>query len=71
MAQRVVNDSGVSLPAAPQHELPLAQPADGVADGVDVDAAGRRAHAVEEAGLVPLGLQAARPSTCRRWRCAL
>ncbi len=40
-----------------QHELPLGQPTDGVTDGAHVDPARGRAHPVQQAGLVPLGLQ--------------
>ncbi len=48
------------VPAGPlQHELPLGQAADRVADRADVDRARRRAHALEQPGLVPFGLQPA------------
>ena len=47
------------LAGAAQHELALGEPADRVADRADVDAAAGRAHAVEQALLVAVGLQAA------------
>ncbi len=50
---------GHVLAGSLQDELPLGQAADRVADRADVDRARRRAHALEQPGLVPLGLQAA------------
>ena len=47
------------LAGALEDELALGQAGDRVADGADVDAAGRRAHPVEQALLVPVGLQPA------------
>ena len=48
---------GLVLAGPAQHELALGQPADRVTDRLDVDATGGRAHPVEQALLVAVGLQ--------------
>ncbi len=50
-------DLGFVLAGAAEDELALGEPRDRVADGGDVDPAARRAHPVEEALLVAVGLQ--------------
>ena len=65
MAHRLVMTLGGVGAGPAQHELALGQSRDGGADGGDVDAARRCAHAVEQARLVALGLQPAdHPCPC-------